>query len=73
MVVARKLEIALKRKKNPQLCDSRLKLSELESVRAAPKAFGVGSGFESRPTQYDYGLGLHPARCFRPLLFRLDR
>src|SRR5262249_26977735 len=47
MVEARKLERALKRKKNPRLAISILKSV---SERAARKAFGVGSGFESRPT-----------------------
>jgi hypothetical protein len=28
-------------------------------MRAAPKAFGVGSGFEPRSTQFNYGLGLY--------------
>ena len=51
MVVARKLEIALKRKKNPKLAVFRLQ-SQHRFDRAAPKAFGVGSGFESRPTQF---------------------
>jgi predicted GIY-YIG superfamily endonuclease len=48
MADARKLELVLKRKKNPQLAISML---QSLSYEAAPKAFGVGSGFESRPIQ----------------------
>jgi predicted GIY-YIG superfamily endonuclease len=51
MVEARAIELRLKRKKNPQLAIYALNSTEkLGPMRAAPKAFGVGSGFESRPT-----------------------
>ena len=51
MAEARTLERQLKRKKNPLLAISRLNSTEsFTSMRAASKAFGVGSGFESRPT-----------------------
>jgi len=49
MVEARKLELSLKRKKNPRRALLHYSRSR-EINRAAPKAFGVGSGFESQPT-----------------------
>jgi predicted GIY-YIG superfamily endonuclease len=50
MVEARALELQLKRKKNPEAAVFVLQ-SSAQIERAAPKAFGVGSGFESQPTQ----------------------
>ena len=47
---ARILERQLKRKKNPRLAILALKSFSNAGDGAAPKAFGVGSGFESRPT-----------------------
>jgi putative endonuclease len=46
---ARKLERELKRKEKPEVVSANYKL--LIGLRAAPKAFGVGCGFESHPTQ----------------------
>ena len=48
MAEARRIERILKRKKSPLLAISDLAGPPFD--RAAPKAFGVGSGFESRPT-----------------------
>src|SRR5438034_971088 len=50
MAEARKLETALKRKKNPNLEGIAMQ-PDGRYGRAAQTAFGVGYGFESRPTQ----------------------
>jgi predicted GIY-YIG superfamily endonuclease len=47
---ARAFEMRLKKKKNPRLAIFALPILR-NAIKAAPKAFGVGSGFESRPTQ----------------------